>query len=663
VCGIAGILALREGAPPALPELRRMAGALRHRGPDEFGAYLDRRAGLAHARLSIIDLASGQQPLANEHDTIFVVFNGEIFNYVELRDELEALGHVFRTRSDTEVIVHAYESWGDHAFTRFNGQWAIALWDAIKQDLVLARDPLGVRPLYVCERAERLFFASEVKAIFAADPTIARALDPVGLDQTFTFWTVVPPQTVFRGITELPPGRVRTYSRGRVVERAFWHPSYPQGNEGRFKGSLDDAVVAVREALVEATRLRMVRADVPVGSYLSGGLDSSIIAALGREFQRDKLCTFSLRFEDAEYDETEHQRALVEHIASESREIVCKRSDIAEAFPAVILHTERPILRTAPAPLFLLSRLVHQAGIKVVLTGEGADEMFAGYDLFREAKVRRFWARQPGSTSRPRLLERLYPYLARSPVHEQAMARRFFGKDLEKWRSPGFSHDTRWRTTSSLKRLFSASQRDATGEYDAVGELCETLPEEFGRWTYLAQDQYLEVRTLLSGYLLSSQGDRMLMAHSVEGRFPFLDPNVVRLANSLPDEYKLRVLDEKHVLKRVGKGLVPPSILARKKQPYRAPDALSFLGSGAPGWIAEAMSNQAIADCGVFDPDLVRKLWQKCQTRGGDAQLSNADNMAVVGVLSTQLLHQELVRRTPCTREAELTTLIQRSSE
>ena len=663
MCGIAGILALGQGRPPELGELRRMAGALQHRGPDALGAYLDRRAGLAHTRLSIIDLASGQQPIANEDGTIFVVFNGEIFNYLELRAELQALGHRFRTRSDTEVIVHAYEAWGIDAFTRFNGQWAIALWDSKRRDLVLARDPFGVRPLYLCDHAGRLYFASEVKAIFAADPTISRRLDPVGLEQTFTFWTVLAPQTVFQEVTELAPGHVRVYSRGQAIERALFHPSYPEGREGRFEGSLDDAVAAVRAALAEATRLRLLRADVPVGSYLSGGLDSSLIAALGHEIKGDKLCTFSLRFEDAEYDETEHQRALVEHIGSDSREVICRRRDIAEAFPAVIKHTERPILRSAPAPLFLLSRLVNQAGIKVVLTGEGADEMFGGYDLFREAKVRRFWARQPGSTSRPRLLERLYPYLARSPVHEQAMARRFFGKDLERWRLPGFSHDTRWRTTSSLKRLFSPQQRDATRGRDVIAELCGALPPEFARWSYLAQDQYLEVHTLLSGYLLSSQGDRMLMAHSVEGRFPFLDPNVVRLANSLPDEYKLRVLDEKHVLKRAGEGLVPRSILARKKQPYRAPDALSFLASGAPGWIAEVLSEPAIADCGVFDPDLVRQLWQKCRARGGEAQLSNTDNMAVVGVLSTQLLHDQLVRRPPASTEIEFTKVIQQFTE
>jgi len=383
MCGIAGILQLGEAAPPALGEIDAMIGALQHRGPDEFGLYRDDRAGLGHARLSIIDLKTGQQPLANEDDTLWVVFNGEIFNYIELRAELVAHGHRFRTESDTEVIVHAYETWKESAFARFNGQFAIALWDAKDQSLVLARDRLGVRPLYLCEHAGRLYFASEVKAIFAADASIPRALDPVGLTETFTFWSVVPPQSVFSGISELEPGHVLTVSRESRTLRRFWQLRYPAGRTAGFKGSLEDAAEAVRSALDQAVTLRLLRSDVPVGSYLSGGLDSSLIAALARRVKGDRFSTFSIRFEDAEYDETPWQRMVARRIASDHHEIVVRRADIGATFPAVILHAERPLLRTAPVPLFLLSRLVHETGIKVVLTGEGADEMFAGYDLFR----------------------------------------------------------------------------------------------------------------------------------------------------------------------------------------------------------------------------------------------------------------------------------------
>lgn len=664
MCGIAGIVAPGgEAPPPSRAALLRMAGALHHRGPDEHGIYRDRRAGLAHARLSIIDLSTGQQPLSNEDGSLWVVYNGEIFNYVELRAELAALGHVFRTKSDTEVIVHAYEQWGDGSFERYNGQFAIALWDAARGALVLARDRLGVRPLHVCEHGGRVLFASEIKAIFAADPGVPRAFDPAGLDQTFTFWSVVAPRTLFEGVEEIPPGHVRTYTAQGRTERAYAAIRYPESPAEGFQGSLDDAVAAVRGALREATRLRMLRADVPVGSYLSGGLDSSLVAALGLEVKGEKFCTFSVRFEDAEYDETSFQRQVVAQLHTDHRELLVTRRDIAASFPDAVAHAERPILRTAPVPLFLLSRLVRDAGIKVVLTGEGADEMFAGYDLFREGKVRRFWARHPDSRLRPQLLGRLYPYLARSPVASQAMAREFFGRGLDQASAPGFAHDTRWRTTAALKRLFAPALREALLGLDARADLLASLPPELPRWSPLAQDQFLEILTLLPGYILSSQGDRMLMAHSVEGRFPFLDREVAALASSLPPEYKLRVLDEKHVLKRVAKGLVPEAILRRKKQPYRAPDALSFVGDGAPEWVAEVTGERALEAAGIFDPRAVGQLLRKCRAAGGGGQFSNADNMAVSGVLSAQLLHRSLVLGDIPVRPVEPVTVIDRAPE
>lgn len=648
MCGIAGMMNRRADlAPPELETLKVMAGALKHRGPDEFGIYRDRRAGLAHARLSIIDLATGQQPMTNERGTLWITFNGEIFNYIELRGELESSGHRFRTRSDTEVIVHAYEEWGAGAFRKLNGQWAVGLWDAEKLELVLARDPFGVRPLYFTEHQGRLRFASEVKALFAGDPTLPRRLDPAGLEQLFTFWTTVAPQTAFQGIDEIEPGTVRTFGLTGERQERSWDPNYPVDSASQFTGNLDDAVDEVRAALRDATSLRMLRADVPVGSYLSGGLDSSLIAALGLRAKGSNFSTFSLRFEDTEYDETIFQRIMAERLGSDHHEVVVSRGDIAGVFPDVIRHTERPVLRTGPAPLFLLSRLVRDNGIKVVLTGEGADEMFAGYDLFREAKVRRFWARQPDSQLRSRLLERLYPYLARSPVAQQAVSRQFFGRDLDRWSEPGFGHGTRWRGTNALRRLFSSDFNQRTEGQDVTKALLDKLPSDFKRWSPLSQDQYLEVHTLLSGYLLSSQGDRMLMANSVEGRFPFLDRRVAALAESLPPSYKLRVLDEKHVLKRAAADLVPQEILRRPKQPYRAPDALSFGAPEARGWVEDIASPRAVAEAGVFEPAAVRALLEKCVSRVSSGQFSNADNMGVVGILSTQLVHRHFIENCP----------------
>jgi asparagine synthase (glutamine-hydrolysing) len=657
MCGIAGIVNVGSGAPPDRAALGRQLGALHHRGPDEVGLYRDAHAGLAHTRLSIIDLAAGQQPMANRDETLWIVFNGEIFNYIELREELIGCGHQFRTKSDTEVIVHAWEEWGEAALDKMNGQWAFALWDTRSKALILARDRLGVRPLYYAETGGRVVFGSEVKAIFAGAPDLPRAFDPAGLDETFTLWTVVAPRTVFAGVRELEPGHVRIYRDGKVEDRAYWEPRYT----GDFAGSLADAADAVKEALERATALRMLRADVDVGSYLSGGLDSSIIATLGLAAKGRGFHTFSLRFQDAEYDEGQFQRLMSERLGSTHHEVVVSRADIARVFPEVVLHAERPILRTAPAPMFLLSKLVRDQGIKVVLTGEGADEMFAGYDIFREAAVRRFWARAPGSQARPRLLDRLYPYLARSPVAQKAMAQAFFGQNLERWREPGFGHDTRWRTTAAIKRMWTPALRAARPGEAAIAELLGELPADFARWSYLAQDQFIEVKTLMSGYLLSAQGDRMLMANSVEGRFQFLDREVIALANRLPDSHKLRGLDEKHVLKRLAGDLLPAEVLRRPKQPYRAPDALSFVGADRPGWVDEVMSERVTAEAGVFEPAAVRRLWEKCQAKADTPQFSNSDNMAVVGVMSTHLVWDQLVRQAPAgTEPAHVRTLVER---
>lgn len=657
MCGIAGVWA-SAGPPPSKERLLAMAGAIHHRGPDEFGILRGvgrgpaRAAcvGLAHARLSIIDLATGQQPLSNEDGSVWTVFNGEIFNYVELRDELAQKGHSFHTQSDTEVIVHAWEEWGEASFQRYNGQWAIAIWDERHERLVLARDRVGVRPLYWAEHrrpdgVRELVFGSEVKAMFAGTPALPRAIDPRGLEEVFTFWSTVPPRTVFAGVHELRPGHHLIVDAAGIREVKEWEPDYPE--EGEPYGlTIEEAREELLGHLERATRLRLLRADVPVGAYLSGGLDSSVISALGRRAKAGTFRTFSLRFEDAEFDETPYQRAMVDRLASEHAEVVCRKRDIAEVFSDVIWHTERPILRTAPAPLFLLSRLVRQSDFKVVLTGEGADEMLAGYDLFREAKVRRFWSKDPSSKLRPLLFDRLYPYLARSPQQARAMAQAFWRRGIEAPDRFEFSHEPRWSGAAALQRLFSRPLRDALSDRaaDPVKALGADLPSGFSRWDPLFRAQYLEVRTLLSGYLLSSQGDRMLMANSVEGRFPFLDKDVMAFCNGLPASYKLHVLDEKHLLKRAARGLVPEQILTRPKQPYRAPDAQSFVLADAPAYIADLLSEATVARAGLLDPSAVARLFAKCLANTTGGQFSNADNMAFVGALSAQLVWHHFLR-------------------
>ena len=650
MCGICGIFNLTpDGGRPDAELLRRMVGSLDHRGPDQRGGYLDSRAALGHARLSIIDLAGGAQPMCNEDATCWLVFNGEIYNYLELGEELRGLGHSFRTRSDSEVILHAYEQWGVDCVERFNGQFAFAVWDMGRRRLMLARDRVGIRPLYYArvagEGGGRLLFGSEIKALFQ-DPALPRALDPVGLAQVFTFWAPVAPRTAFEGVSQVRPGSVMVLDQaGGERERVYWRPGFLSADRPRTYANdrqVAEAAEELRASLEQATRLRMLRADVPVGAYLSGGIDSSVIGALVRRFHDGDFRTFSLRFDHQDFDEGDYQQLMVDHLRTDHQSVTVGYRDIAAAFPEVVWFAEAPMLRSAPAPLYLLSGLVREQGFKVVLTGEGADEFLAGYDIFREAKVRRFWARSPGSALRPQLLDRLYPWLARSPARVKALQRAFFGKGLDRAGEPHFSHLPRWESAASLMRLFSPDTKQALEGEDVVQDLLAALPPEAHTWEPLGQAQYLEITTLLSGYLLSSQGDRMLMGHSVEGRFPFLDHNVMELACAMPPEVKLRALCEKHVLKEAARDLVPPGILRRDKQPYRAPDAQSFVQDDAPGYVEEVLSLESLEQAGIFAPRPSRMLLEKCR-RMGEKTPSNADNMALLGLISTQLLHRQLV--------------------
>ena len=616
-----------------------MIESLSHRGPDGYGFYEDQRVGLAHARLSIIDLASGDQPIHNEDRTVWVVLNGEIFNYIELRAELEGRGHTFYTRSDTEVIVHLYEEYKDAFVEHLNGQFAIALWDTRRHRLVLARDRTGIRPLFYTLQDGRLAFASEIKSLFAL-PAVSRRLRPAGLSQVFTFWSAQAPATIFEGVISLPEGHLLVLEDGRVEVRRYWDWSFPE-TEPAARPVEEDAR-ALRELLVSSVRLQL-RADVPVGAYLSGGLDSSIIVSLIKHFTESPLRTFSLTFEDEEFDESDFQEELVRYLGTNHTTVRCRRADIGAAFPRAIWHAEAPVVRTAPVPLMLLSERVRAEGYKVVLTGEGADEVFAGYDLFREAKVRRFWGRSPQSAWRPRLIERLYPHLKHSPVAGRAFTRGFFGQGIDDLGSPWFAHLPRWRTTQRLWQFFTPEVRAQVSASDPIAAAVSELPKAYAGWDPLSRDQYVEAHTLLSGYLLSSQGDRMAMANSVEGRFPFLDHRVIEFANSLPPRHKLRGLNEKHVLKQAVSGLLPERIRTRTKQPFRAPDSQCFFVDGQPlDYVEDLLSDRRVREGGLFDPVPVRKLYEKCRT---GLAIGFADNMAFVGILSTLLVEEMFVKQ------------------
>jgi asparagine synthase (glutamine-hydrolysing) len=534
------------------------------------------------------------------------------------------------------VIVHAWEEWGEQCFTRFNGQWALALWDSREHRLVLSRDRLGVRPLFFTRDRHRIAFASEVKALMA-DPALPRAFDPIGIDEVLTYWSTVAPRTVFAGIEQLEPGHVAVLDRDGFRRHPYWSIDFPDRDTEPGQ-DIEVNAAELRERLVEAARLRFVRSDVPVGAYLSGGIDSSITAAVIARYTEAPLHTFSLRFTDVEYDEGVHQQKMVAELGAQHEEITVSPADVAEVFPEVVRHTETPVLRTAPAPLFLLSRLVRDNGYKVVVTGEGADEVLGGYDIFREGRVRAFWARDPGSATRDRAVELLYPWMARNPGSAPAFARSFFGQDLDA-DDPAISHRPRWASTSAVKAMLTP---DLRAELDRGPDVVSRMPADSDAWDPLSRAQWLEMTTLLPGYILSSQGDRMLMANSVEGRFPFLDKEVVELANRLPARHKLCGLDEKHLLKIAFEDLVPEQIRRRPKQPYRSPDTASFFSVPPPEWLTEVTSPEALAAAGVFAPRPVAGLLAKAARTGG-VRAGNTDNMRLLAVVSTQLLHQQLV--------------------
>jgi asparagine synthase (glutamine-hydrolysing) len=613
-----------------------MAAALRHRGPDGHGVYVDDLAGLAHSRLSIIDRAGGAQPMCNEDATLWVTFNGEIFNYIELRAELEGAGHVFRSRSDTETIVHAVEQWGVEAFARFNGQFAIALWNSRSRELWLARDPVGIAPLFLARRDGMIIFGSESKAIFASGRVSPRP-DPLGIAQAMLLWSPAAPTTCFEGVEALAPGTLVKFDAD-LGETATRFASLRFTPDDSSSQSIEEASEELEERLRQAVALRL-RADVPVGAYLSGGLDSSVIAQLVTLAESSPLETFSLRFEDRQFDEGAAQHRMARLLGTRHHEIVVGAAHIRDELPRVIRHCETPLTRTGPAPMFLLSRLVRELGFRVVLTGEGADEFLGGYDVFKEAKIRAFWARQQDSTARPALLARVHPYVAgaRSPN----MWREFFRRGFTSLADPFYSHRPRWENAAWGLRFLAPDVRAAASPERLIESAAAGLPDGWDSSSVLSRAQTIEAKLFMSSYLLASQGDRALMANSVEGRFPFLDPAVTSFGMRLPDRLKLLALREKRVLRKVASKSLPEEVWRRRKWPYRAPIAGALLGPSAPDYVREVLSPSAIASCTLLDAKSATAM----AARGlRSDQLSEREEMSVLGIITTQLWLREFTQ-------------------
>jgi len=636
MCGIVGIVDYKN-IYNRKPIMEKMLSVIGYRGPDESGIYNSPFATIGNLRLSIVDIEGGQQPLSDQTGRFWIVFNGEIFNYPELRNELVDEGCTFSTHSDTEVLVQLYAIYGSKCLSKLNGQFAFAVWDKENEELFLARDRVGIRPLFYTTVNGKFSFASEIKSLFEQEEIIPE-LKPESLAQIYTFWAPLTPNTAFKNIFELSPGEFMTYSRKGIKKEKYWELSFGKCST---ELTLQDAMVQFKEIFSDAVRIRL-RADVEVAAYLSGGLDSSATVAYIKDIEPNVLNTFSVGFEEADFDESSYQAEAVKYFNTSHKSIVCSTLEIANAFPNVIWHIETPVMRTAPIPMYLLSKLVRNNGIKVVITGEGSDEILGGYNIFKETKIRKFWANHPDSSVRPLLLKKLYPYLPQMKSANSAILRMFFGYKLKDVNNPFYSHLLRWNNSNHILKHLSGKLKEAIGDYSPIEELTENLPKDFNTWDTLAKSQWIETTMFMSGYLLSSQGDRMAMANSVEGRYPFLDYRLIEFCASLPPRLKLNGLNEKFLLKQVMLNRIPDSINKRSKQAYRAPIQSVFLSKQSPEYVKKMLSAQFTQQVGVFNYTSLQSVLARIDKAGTATEV---ENMLLTFVISTHLLYDQFINK------------------
>lgn len=632
MCGITGIYGYDVDPENRKENLTKMLSVLQHRGPDGWGYYLAPEVALGQRRLSIVDLNTGDQPIITDKSVI--IFNGEIYNYIELKAELQERGVRFNTTCDTEVLLKAYEYYGESCFEKLNGQFAVLIWNRLTKELIVARDRFGVRPLYILDYKNRFYFSSEMKS-FDQISGYCREYDPGYLFEHCLLWNTLGDHTVYKNIKSLPAGTYSVFRNGSLVRESRYY-EIGQCKAQIFK-NITEAGEAFKCMLDDAVRLRL-RSDVPVGAYLSGGIDSSVVLYLINNHTRNTFKTFSITFEDKEFDESPYQLDMVRHIHSDHHSVNITYEKIDKAFPEAVYHFERPVFRTAPVPLFLLSELVRQNGIKVVLTGEGADEVLFGYDSYKELRLLEFWSKYPESILRPRLIKKLYPHLAHYSDESQfGMMKMFYEGFLQEFNNDLASLNIRINNNKVMQNYFAGDYRTDFNKDNFLLILRRWLPMNYDSLSLLQKNQFLEMRTLLSGYLLSSQGDRMSMAHSVEGRYPFLDHRLVDLLFGMKDDYKLKGFNQKYLLKDTFRSNIPSSIINRPKRPYMSPDLRSFIVNGKPtDNTAFFLSDGLIKDYGIFNLKWVKRFLQKF-SNGIPASIGYRDNMIITFIMSAQI--------------------------
>jgi asparagine synthase (glutamine-hydrolysing) len=645
MCGIAGILHLAGRRPAPIGATRAMAQALVHRGPDEDG-FLDLPGvSLASRRLSIVGLNDGHQPIANESGSIHVVFNGELFEHLDIRAGLEKRGHRFHTHCDTEIVPHLWEEYGERMFDQLRGQFALALWDEQQGCLLLARDRFGICPLFWTRQGNWLLFASEIKALLASGLVSARP-DRRGINQVFTFFALPGPVSCFEGVQSLQPGHFLRIQRGRhelalaeVQDRTFWEIDFPmQGAEsnhgctGRGTRNLVDEFESVLLRAVE----RRLRADVPVVSYLSGGVDSSIVATLAGHIRGEPLPVFTIRILDPRLDETNRASAVAHCLKAEQTIVDCGADDVVGVYPSVIRTAESPVIEPASAALFLLAREVHAQGYKVALTGEGSDEWLAGYPWYKVHKIASLLDIIPGLPL-SQFLRRTFLWATGAPSFPWSVVRR---NQMAVGGHNGWL-DMYGLMGMSKLRFYSREMQESLREHFPFDDL-QLNADRLRRWHPLHRALYLGARVMLPGLLLSARGDRVAMHSSVETRYPFLDEDVFTFLARLHPRWKLHGLRDKHLLRLLARRWLPAEVANRPKAIFRAPFT-SFGLDASPGWVDQLFSVESLRKTEYFDVDAVQ-FWRRYfrRMRAGSMQRMSVE-MGLVGVLTTQLWHHTYI--------------------
>lgn len=634
MCGISGILDLTGRRTPAQPTLIRMTDALTHRGPDGSGYVVMPGLGLGHRRLSIVGLADGGQPIYNEDRTVAIVFNGEIFDHVELRASLVAKGHTFRTQTDTEVVVHLYEEYGEGVFERLKGQFAFALADLKRRTVFLARDKVGICPLHWSRSGDWIYFGSEVKSILASGE-IDAVCDLRALSQIFKFYALGTRRSMFEGINSVLPGhylKIAFRPDGKpaeIVERRYWDLDFPDEGHEEHPEDITGLVDEFEATFQNAVALRL-RADVPVVSYLSGGVDSAYVLATASKLKGEAPACFTIQVPSGKLDETADALATAKHLLSRATVVKCDAKVISGAYAKLITAADSPVIDTSCAALLTLAGEVHNQGYKAALTGEGADEAFAGYIWFKTGKFMRrndTQARKSSHTASRLFRKVLSPS---TPWSELLRADALSG-------GPHSQTEMYNLVGRSRSRYFSEHVRTALGNHSPYEDVSLDL-ERMKRWHPLNQSLYLGYKLHLPGLLLNHKGDRVAMANSVETRYPFLDEDVIKFAARIHPELKLRGrTGDKYLLRKAAERILPREVAWRPKGMFRAPFAESFFVE-PPAFVQQLMSEESLRRTGYFDVAAVRKDYRQ-YVSGRAAPWRVFLSMGLGGVLSTQLWH------------------------